>query len=377
LLYFLVGSIAYMAFEGWSFSECIYFMMVTSTTVGYGDIVPESTLGKLFTCGYSILGITLVLAALAPVLDSLRGPWRDKLLGHLGMGFEAAVDSSDESLTIMEINAKIDYRRRYVMALIIPACVLVAGVLIFYFTIRVPSDVVVWGIDCLGIVDAFYWAIVTATTLGYGDLVPLSNVARFLVFLYMPIAVIALADAVADTQMISIRRRIRETDFGRIADECLLRDAVRGETNFEPKLSESEFLVDQLIANSLVDSDAVLAIRRQFAHLTRRGKCSTLEERVLTPRLVYEEIRERAQSAQPLSSGAEHCDVVWKSARRRDSKVRAPGDYEFRWKSFEAWRDGSWHARVLAKEEEAKEEAEARSLGRAGKVKTMVGYRGL
>lgn len=83
----------------------------------------------------------------------------------------------------------------------------------------------------------------------------------------------------------------------------------------------------------------------------------------MTPKLVYEEIRERAQTGQPLSMGSEHHDVVWRNPRRQQSTVRAPDDYEFRWKSFEEWRDGSWQARVLATEEEAREEEEVRRRG--------------
>lgn len=377
VFYFLGGILAYKMFEGWSTEECIYFMMVTSTTVGYGDLSPVTVLGKLFCCFYSVMGITLVLAALAPVMDMLRGPWRENLLGHLGMGFEAAIDTSDETLTIQEVNANINYQRRYMLALVIPAAVLVLGMAIFYFTIRVPAETYFLGLlDVVGIVDSFYWAVVTATTLGYGDLVPESSLARFLVIVYLPVAVIALADAVADTQMISIRRRIRETDYGRIADECLLRDAVRGETNFEPALSESEFMVDQLIANGLVDSDAIMAIRRQFKHLTRRSEVASEEERLLTPKLVYLEIKDRVRKGEQLSGGAEHCDIVWRNPQKK-KKYATPSDYQFRWKSFEAWRDGSWQARVLAKEEEMREEEEAHSNGRAGKLKTMIGFRGM
>ena len=56
-----------------------------------------------------------------------------------------------------------------------------------------------------------------------------------------------------------LRRNIRETDFCKVADECLLRDALRddGPPNVDPVLNEAEFLVDQLIANELVDEEAV------------------------------------------------------------------------------------------------------------------------
>jgi hypothetical protein len=57
--------------QGWSTVESIWFMMVTSTTVGYGDLTPKSEMGRLFTCGYSLIGITVVLAAVAPFVKGI------------------------------------------------------------------------------------------------------------------------------------------------------------------------------------------------------------------------------------------------------------------------------------------------------------------
>lgn len=67
------------------------------------------------------------------------------------------------------------------------------------------------------------------TTIGYGDISPSTFIGKILAILYLPLAVIALADAVSDVQLIGLRRSIRETDFGKQMDECLLRDSVRRE----------------------------------------------------------------------------------------------------------------------------------------------------
>ena len=203
-------------------------------------------------------------------------------------------------------------------------------------------------------------------SVGYGDIYPKTYVAQVCTLLYLSVAVIALADAASDVQMIGMRRRIRETDFSKLADECLLRDAVRekGNTNLDPVLSESEFLVDQLLANGLVDSDAVIEIRRQFRHLTRRGNFDRSEDRVLTTKMVYDEIRRRADAGRELSNGAELLDVIWRTKTRKGlKKRRGPGLQAFRWRSFEEWRDGSWQVRVLAKEQEMKERADEKSRG--------------
>ena len=52
-----------------------YFSVITLTTVGFGDISPESPLGKAFTMLLSLLGLGLFQA----VVD-IVGQWRDRWL---------------------------------------------------------------------------------------------------------------------------------------------------------------------------------------------------------------------------------------------------------------------------------------------------------
>lgn len=46
-----------MAAEGWSYGESFYFYVVTFTTVGFGDLVPEA---KYITIPFIFLGLTAI-----------------------------------------------------------------------------------------------------------------------------------------------------------------------------------------------------------------------------------------------------------------------------------------------------------------------------
>lgn len=57
----LLGSSVYRSIEGWSWIDCIYFSVITLTTIGYGDIAPATDLGKIFTIMYVFMGLGILL----------------------------------------------------------------------------------------------------------------------------------------------------------------------------------------------------------------------------------------------------------------------------------------------------------------------------
>lgn len=335
-LYYAVGVGVYGYLEGWKPIDVVYFLTVTSTTVGYGDFTPVTMLGKLFTCFYALLGITVVLAALAPLVSFLKGDWREKVLSCCGC--EAQVDTTDLSLTMEQVNRRINYPRRYALALLGPGLVMVAGIKMhFVFINKLPFDSTENVLK--GLADSIYFTIITMSTIGYGDESPHNDLGKLLSCIWLPIAVVALADAISDVQMIRMRRMIRETDFEKLADECLERDAMRdgGAPNPDPVLSEGEFIVDQLLANELVDKAAVVAIKRQYKTLTSMGEWGRDEDRVLDAKQVYETIRRRVQLGKRVSAGVEEWDVA------RDP---ASGAKAFKWPDFESWKMQSWQPRL-------------------------------
>ncbi len=56
----LTGTVFYHLVEKLSIVDAFYFSVITLTTVGYGDISPQTTAGKLFTAAYVIIGIAII-----------------------------------------------------------------------------------------------------------------------------------------------------------------------------------------------------------------------------------------------------------------------------------------------------------------------------
>jgi voltage-gated potassium channel len=57
-----VGTAFYVLVEGWGVVDAVYFCAMSLATVGYGDVVPETDVGKLFTVVYVLAGIGILVA---------------------------------------------------------------------------------------------------------------------------------------------------------------------------------------------------------------------------------------------------------------------------------------------------------------------------
>jgi voltage-gated potassium channel len=58
----IVGTIFYVAVEGWSVIDAVYFCAMSLATVGYGDVVPATEVGKVFTVIYVLAGIGILVS---------------------------------------------------------------------------------------------------------------------------------------------------------------------------------------------------------------------------------------------------------------------------------------------------------------------------
>lgn len=59
----IFASVVYMALEGWSLLDSLYFVVSTVTTVGYGNIVPSNSASEAFTVFFMLLSMSLLVFA--------------------------------------------------------------------------------------------------------------------------------------------------------------------------------------------------------------------------------------------------------------------------------------------------------------------------
>ena len=60
-LFITISTTVFHLLEGWSWLDSFYFVVVTFTTIGYGDIVPSMPATKLITIFVGLNGVAILL----------------------------------------------------------------------------------------------------------------------------------------------------------------------------------------------------------------------------------------------------------------------------------------------------------------------------
>ena len=63
-----IGAVVFHWLEGWSWLDSVYFVVITLTTIGYGDFSPTKPITKIITIFYGLNAIILILM----LFDAIR-----------------------------------------------------------------------------------------------------------------------------------------------------------------------------------------------------------------------------------------------------------------------------------------------------------------
>ncbi|CAE7872253.1 TPKA [Symbiodinium microadriaticum] len=191
ILYFLFAGLFYTNVEGWTWLEAMYFAMVTMSTVGFGDLYPSVWYSQMVTVFFILIGISVVFAQLGNCVTSIIEPtfrfWRSIFERFVP---DQYIDISGDNIPAFQVPRTpfIFYSKKLAGPIVILLVFQLVSAAIF---VRVEPEVFDFG-------TAFWYVMVTATTVGYGDISAESTAGRIWAILHILLSVCLLAALIGD-----------------------------------------------------------------------------------------------------------------------------------------------------------------------------------
>ena len=98
VLIIAAGTVFFRWAEGWSWLDAYFFTVVTLSTVGYGNLVPATAMGKIGTTIFIFVGLGVFVVAIQQFglfAMGKRAKHTEWLIGRLGSHIKSANEDED------------------------------------------------------------------------------------------------------------------------------------------------------------------------------------------------------------------------------------------------------------------------------------------
>lgn len=215
-LYLALG-VGYCHHEGLCFCDGLYFVIVTLFTVGFGDFTFKSQSQKLFgalfifvgVCfaGFSLANLVATLAAKAEDMKDSWADWEDEKDEEEEKRNLANWKHRCQNQTILEqVTERWKSRRSQLWKSLNWNLAAVCTVFLIGTTVMMLLEGWTW-------IDAFYFCMVTATTVGYGDDLPSSCGSKMFVVFYILVGFYVVLNAMKTMTSLPLQLKREEREF--------------------------------------------------------------------------------------------------------------------------------------------------------------------
>jgi hypothetical protein len=252
-----------LIFEHWTIIDSAYFAVVTFTACGYGDLVPSTSGGRIFGTFFAIGGCAFLGIALGILGDHMvrsEVEKRKKLelqrQTKVMKSFVAQESSGGSERNLNMLRDSLGSATARFSRIKIPAIIFIATCSTF-ISIREGWD----------FVDGLFYTIVTACTIGYGDLAPTLESTRAVAIIFVPFSVACLGALLARvaSAVINIRQQKFRNDLLQFELTPDLLEAC--DVSNDGRVDKGEYMTFMLLAMKAVDAELLDAISAQFHKL--------------------------------------------------------------------------------------------------------------
>ncbi|KAK8533828.1 hypothetical protein V6N13_028484 [Hibiscus sabdariffa] len=255
ILYVLTGIVMFLVTGGFKGNEtfkpldALYFMVVTLCTIGYGDIVPDTTFTKLFTCFFILIGFGFIDILLNGLVTYICDRQESVILSTVD---ENRFNMMVQTYMIDKAKGRMRIRMKVCLALgVVIGCIAIGTVAAHF-------------LEDLDWVNSFYLAITSVTTVGYGDFAFSTITGRCFAVLWLLVSTLAVARAFLYLTELRIEKRNRKIAKWVLQKKMTLGDLVAADLDNDGSISKSEFVIYKLKEMGRVSEKDILQICNQF-----------------------------------------------------------------------------------------------------------------
>lgn len=282
-IYLMIGVLGYhwLLHENWSIMDAMYFAVTSFTSVGYGDLSPHTAASKIFTCVFSLGGIAFLAAALASIGSSLaeaelktvqaaQKMRKARLFGGLD---RLRRDKKRRANT--QVTAVVPFRKPPATGEIAPEQPSVTTRQVVTKALRklMAPTLFLWTgglimgkLEGFSVLDSVYFSMITASTIGLGDLCPTSKMGRMAALVFIPLAVASGGEILSIIASAFLERR-RNQIFETYQKDFTMDHIKAMDNDGDGVVSQLEYTEFMLVEMKLLEKSILDELREQFSRL--------------------------------------------------------------------------------------------------------------
>ncbi|EEC76192.1 hypothetical protein OsI_13533 [Oryza sativa Indica Group] len=229
--------------------DALYFCVVTMTTVGYGDLVPNNDTTKLLACAFVFMGMAVVALFVSKVADYLVEKQEVLFFKALHTNLKGG---ETKMLRAIETN-RIKYKF-YTNALLLVLSI-------------ISGTVFLWKVEKLSLVDSFYCVCATITTLGYGDKSFSSKLGRVFAVFWIITSTIIMAQFFMYLAEIYTERRQKMLANWVLTRKMTKMDLEAADLDDDRQVGAAEFVVYKLKELGKINQEEISSFLEEFEKL--------------------------------------------------------------------------------------------------------------